>query len=452
MKRVIVGFLVISFSLLIKSCDTTDPPDNKSLNLKLEDVSCTEAWITLTTTNLRLPAAITLKQTNPTGDTKSQILNLNTQDSILFVDSLLPNKSYTFIASHSGLSGISSNELSVTTMDTTTHNFTFETFTFGDFGNSVLFDVSIVGSEIWAVGEINIADTSINGYSTYNLMHWDGASWNLQQIMFYTICGQESRTPYPARAIFNFSENEFWVAMDGDQIAKIENEVQTETICLPWSFSVHKIWGRINNDFFVVGSEGNIAHYQNATWSRIESETDVDLKDIWGTSDGNDIWTCGWSNQNGRAAILRIEENAIESIWDSQTNTALSIYTGTLLNSLWTSGSGEFVLVGGQIFRHSLIDKRIVRREWVPTLNGWKVLDLGNFAYRIRGSNKNNIIVAGDAAMIWHYNGNSWYKFEEIYHTYDRIYGLAVQENIIVAVGKRYGTGLGDALLIIGRR
>lgn len=166
MKRVIVGFLVISFSLLIKSCDTTDPPDNKSLNLKLEDVSCTEAWITLTTTNLRLPAAITLKQTNPTGDTKFQILNLNTQDSILFVDSLLPNKSYTFIASHSGLSGISSNELSVTTLDTTSHIFTFETFTFGDIGNSVLFDVAIVGNEFWGVGEINITDTSTNGYTS----------------------------------------------------------------------------------------------------------------------------------------------------------------------------------------------------------------------------------------------------------------------------------------------
>ena len=56
MKRVILGFLVISLSLLIKSCDTTDPPDNKTLSIKLEDVSCTEAWIKLTTTNLQLPA------------------------------------------------------------------------------------------------------------------------------------------------------------------------------------------------------------------------------------------------------------------------------------------------------------------------------------------------------------------------------------------------------------
>lgn len=104
------------------------------------------------------------------------------------------------------------------------------------------------------------------------------------------------------------------------------------------------------------------------------------------------------------------------------------------------------------MIRHSLLDKRIVRYEWVPYINGQKVLELGNYAYKIRGSNKNNIIVAGDAAMIWHYNGKSWYKYEEIYNTDLRLYGLAVNENLIVAVGKSYTAGLGNALLISGRR
>ena len=54
--------------------------------------------------------------------------------------------------------------------------------------------------------------------------------------------------------------------------------------------------------------------------------------------------------------------------------------------------------------------------------------------------------------MIWHYNGKSWHKFEEIYNLDDRLYGLAVTDNLIAATGKRHGSGLGDALLIIGRR
>lgn len=95
MRRAIIGVLVITLGLLLRACDITEPPnENQSINLILEDVSCIEAWIKLSTINLQLPAAITLKQTNPTGETKSQIINLKTQDSLLYIDSLLPNKNY----------------------------------------------------------------------------------------------------------------------------------------------------------------------------------------------------------------------------------------------------------------------------------------------------------------------------------------------------------------------
>ncbi|MCK7527798.1 MAG: hypothetical protein MZV64_64395 [Ignavibacteriales bacterium] len=59
----------------------------------------------------------------------------------------------------------------------------------------------------------------------------------------------------------------------------------------------------------------------------------------------------------------------------------------------------------------------------------------------LKGSNKNNIIAAGDAAMIWHFNGATWYKYSELYNLEDRLYGLAVTDNVIVAVGKRYSAG-----------
>ena len=69
-------------------------------------------------------------------------------------------------------------------MDTTSHNFTFEMITFGgQIGSSVLFDVAIINeNNIWAVGEIWIADTSQLGYTKYNAVHWDGNSWELKRI------------------------------------------------------------------------------------------------------------------------------------------------------------------------------------------------------------------------------------------------------------------------------
>ncbi|MBE0570736.1 MAG: hypothetical protein IH618_04255 [Ignavibacteriaceae bacterium] len=83
MKTIIIfhSFVIL---LCFVSCDTNEPPpppngEEPTLGLKLDDVSCTEAWIKLTTTNLQLPASIELKQFNPTGDTIYHISILNTQ-------------------------------------------------------------------------------------------------------------------------------------------------------------------------------------------------------------------------------------------------------------------------------------------------------------------------------------------------------------------------------------
>lgn len=81
--------LILQFTT---SCNTTEPPSNQTLTLKLEDVSCTEAWIQLTTSNLQLPATINLLKNN----SLAHSFVLNTQDSLLYIDSLLPNQSYKF--------------------------------------------------------------------------------------------------------------------------------------------------------------------------------------------------------------------------------------------------------------------------------------------------------------------------------------------------------------------
>ena len=164
-------------------------------------------------------------------------------------------------------------------MDTTSHNYTFETFTFGDISNSVLFDVAIINeNNIWAVGEINIADTSINGYTTYNAVHWDGSQWELKKILY-------QGSFWIIRTIFAFSGNDIWfsafVRYDGQNFI----ELPIPPILMGWT--MNKIWGSNSNDLYVVGDNGNIAHYQNWQWSKITSGTDVGLLDVWGTPDDN---------------------------------------------------------------------------------------------------------------------------------------------------------------------
>ena len=444
MKR-LFNFIFILFTLLaLLSCDSNEPQSASTLTLSVEDVSCTEAWLQLRTNSIQLPVTINLLKNNSV----SQIFVLNTKDSLFYIDSLLPNQNYKFLITMQQSNNIS-NELSVTTMDTTSHNFTWQTFEFGQHSSSTLYDVAIINeNDIWAVGEIYMNDSLGNPDPTsYNAVHWNGQVWEIIKTGGYG--------GYPRRTVFAFSANEVWfdgvIKWDGLNYTVHKNGWPLMPNGDGWQ--VNKMWGSSSNDLYAVGANGQIAYYNGSSWTKIESGVDTDLKDISGTPDGKEIWTCGWSNSTGRVSLLKIKNGNVESLWDSQTNTTLSIYRGTLLNSLCANSSSEFVLVGGQVLRHSIFNKRDVKLEWIKTYNGLKVLELGNYAYRIKGSKKNNIIVSGDAAMVWHFNGETWYKHTELYNLDERLYGLAVTDKVIVAVGKRYSPGtLGGGLLIMGRR
>ncbi|VAX18781.1 hypothetical protein MNBD_IGNAVI01-593, partial [hydrothermal vent metagenome] len=111
--------LFTSVILLLTSCNTTEPPpSNQKLTLAAEDASCTEAWLNLKLENITTPIEVTLN----CNDTVAQITNLSNKDTTLFVENLIPNQTYTFQAIIQS-TNLKSNSVSVTTMDTTSHNF-----------------------------------------------------------------------------------------------------------------------------------------------------------------------------------------------------------------------------------------------------------------------------------------------------------------------------------------
>ena len=96
--KIVFLVLVISLATIIAlSCkkDNPIPPgEQPQINLSLEDVSCTEAWIKLSTSNILLPAEVELQKDS----SFYQSINLTSADSVLYIDSLLPNKTYSFRA------------------------------------------------------------------------------------------------------------------------------------------------------------------------------------------------------------------------------------------------------------------------------------------------------------------------------------------------------------------
>ncbi len=289
--------------LLLTSCETTEPPpSNQKLTLVAEDASCTEAWLNLKIENISLPTEITIKQ----NDTTIITTNLNSSDTTLFVENLLPSQAYTFQATSIKYQ-VSSIKVPVTTMDTTSHNFTWVTFTFGGGSSSHLSDVAIINeNNIWAVGEIHTAETDqfdSNGVwvQPHNAVHWDGTSWELKRIL---VNYRGNMIFLSLEGIFAFSATDIWLVSslpihgDGEnwQIYDVREITNSD-------LSLTKAWGINSNDIYFVGRAGSIAHYNGSNWRKIDSGTNLDIYDIWGD----------YNEQIGEYEILAVAAKILHS-------------------------------------------------------------------------------------------------------------------------------------------
>ncbi|MFH1527705.1 MAG: glucosyl transferase, partial [Bacteroidota bacterium] len=198
---------------------------------------------------------------------------------------------------------------------------------------------------------------------------------------------------------------------------------------------VNAMWGTTSEDFYVVGNNGNIAHYDGSPsgtgWKKIESGTSTDINDIWGIANKFtkqvEIY-CAVSEffEPKDKKILRISfNNKVDSIPWGPDRYVVTVWTATGF-PIYAGGDGIFV------------NKR----------NEWKEVNLGvNYmSNQIRGYKLNDVFVVGHFGLFAHFNGSTWKVYKEVYNA---IYGsLSVKNNLIVAVGERNGKGV----ITIGRR
>ena len=438
MKKFIVSALIITLGFLLKHCNTTEPPppngEKPTLELTLEDVSCIEAWIKLTTTNLTLPAALILYQ-----DSVAQNNILCYGDTLLYVDSLLPNKNYQYQVS-SIENPATSNELTVTTLDTTSHNFTFETFTFGGTaGSSVLYDVAIINEDnIWAVGEIFVADTSINGYTMYNAVRWDGVDWELKRIPYLF---QGDSFYNPIYAVFTFGADDIWFGI-GNLIHWDGIKYWSIGISTIFPSLVNKIWGSSSNDLYVVGNNGSIVYYNGQSWHRIESGTLLNINDIWGDFNEKtqewEILAVAFNYPTGLdREIFRIKNNYVQNI-----STVPIMWP---ISTVWFISNRQYYVAGAGVYQKRLIQD-----------GQWKnhVLDITTFTTTsIRGNSTNDVIGVGAFGDFLHFNGIGWKNdYEEPLLSNGSYTEVAVKSNLVVAVGSNQTSLNSEAIVLIGRR
>ncbi len=431
--------------LLFFSCNTNEPPkDNGAITLSVEDASCIEAWINLKVENITLPAAVTLKQSENNGEEKvRQVINLTTADTLLFIDSLLPKRSYKFKAEWINKSGeLKAAEATTVTMDTTSHNFTWQTFTFGQHSSSTLYDVAIINeNNIWAVGEIYMNDSLGNpDPHAYNAVHWDGNQWELKRIYFPTVCGSTNLSSYPAKAIFAFDDGKIWISSSGDKIAILKDGIQIDKYCLPSnvSMSINKLWGSSSNDLYAVGNGGNIAHWDGISWKKIESGTSLNLNDIWGDLNKK---TNEWEVICVASNILHSYDKEVIKIIQNRSQKLSREGIKWTLGSIWFQSNRKYYLVGSGIYEKFRLTDTVWNFDSLKTITLFHVNG-------VRANDINDVYVGGAYGEIIHFNGINWKSYKDLVNLSG---GALLSVSVINKLIAFTGYSSGKAIILKGK-
>jgi len=430
----------VSLIFLFNSCHTEVVFPGPSLGLGLRAYSCTEVWIEIQVGNNDKTANIYLKKDGQT----IQIINMGQSDSVIYFDDLLPNTSYQFDAlTYVDGKELNSNPIIFTTLDTTSHNLTWQTISFGKHNLSTLYDVAIINeNNIWAVGEIYMNDSLGNpDLKIYNALKWNGSDWDMLRIPF-TYQGTDYN---PLQSVCAFSADDIWLC--GNNVIHWNgSEFKPETIPSGiWgSYQINKVWGRSSSDLYIIGSKGSIAYFNGSNWSKIESGTTSNLIDIWGTQEGNTIWICGVNNDYGISTLLKIKDGVSEIIFEGSSNTKSNGYYVGPVSSLWSDNDYRvFLMNWGGICLQKNSDKLFLEKQ---------IAAFSNMGLGMDGSSYNNVFTCGQR-LLGHWNGVNFSEYQELQTPQRTLTSINVKSDIICSVGFDYnGPVYSNAVIILGRQ
>jgi len=338
----------------------------------------------------------------------------------------------------------------ITQVDTTSHAFTFQQYSWGGGGGSFLKDVAILSdTNIWVVGGINIVEYDSTGkqiYTPYGAVHWDGTNWKLVKLP--TNIGLTYTQYLTPTGIIAFSLNDIWVAnaggihkYDGIKITRsywIANYLGNAGV-LSSGQIVQKVWGTSDNNLYAVATGGGIAHFDGSNWQKLSSPTSLDIMNIYGAT----------NPRNGKLEILAVATQ-LDSLpaqsqllkIDGTSVTVVSTFSTTYFSTWFVPGEKYYIVGDGIITTPSMQNP-----SWSSvTIDSTTQYEAGH----VCGTNANDIFITGSNLDIIHFNGSTWYNYaHQIPSSYLGGYpGVALRGNTMVAVGFDNQT----AILLMGKR
>src|SRR5690606_6692848 len=196
---------------------------------------------------------------------------------------------------------VKSNELLVTTLTPTSQEFTWQAYSWGMHSSSEIRDIAIIDeNNIWCVGEIYLSDSlGNNDHQAYAIATWDGNQWVLKKLFY------DNNIPVTPQGIFVLTPNEVYLTSGSiflwDGISSSVHLVYSR-LNLPDPFAtLEKIWGNSNSFIYGVGNRGSMVLYNGTNWQKIETSTDINFRDIYGSvnKDNNEIEIIALASNSG---------------------------------------------------------------------------------------------------------------------------------------------------------
>jgi hypothetical protein len=312
-------------------------------------------------------------------------------------------------------------------MDTTSHSWSFQQFELGDgSGSSALYDVAIVNDTlVYAVGEI------YQGGTVYDVAKWNGRAWRLDQLYY-----SGNNPIVPIRGILVLKTDNIWLAAGGvfhwdGVVPEAQLSLSRLTLSDP-NATIEKLWGISDSFLYGVGNSGTIVHFNGTSWTKIESGTALDVRDIVGSPDGSEILAIASNDTDKR--LLKIQGNTASSL---PTDGLASMVYGN-----WFVQKRHYYVVGAGIhFKHALNDSL-----WTRYPPG---VVTSNLSGGVRGNDINDVFVTGSFLEIVHFNGTTWHNYRDVIPPRNAAVGrIAVHGNLMITVGLDGQ----NALVIVGKR
>lgn len=447
-KLLCLTFMILPLALNFACHDNPVGADRGDLHLTAEDVGVTDVLLRVRVTQSDEQRTLTITRDGET------ILSdqVSALDTIVMSNSLLPKHSYTYTATLTvkNIFATTIAGLAVTTLDTSSHDFTWQIDTLGSGHNSSIRDVAIINDTLaYAVGEMYLRDSTGQFDPTpYNVAIWNGSDWVLKRIFY-----NDSNIIAPIRGVIAFGGSDVWLAAgsvfhwDG-----VSSEAQFSLSRLTLSdpnATVEKLWGTSSTNIYGVGNVGTIVYHSGGVWQQMGSGTDVDLLDVAGSSDGSVVWACGFYHSRPGTYLLSITHAEWRLTYDGT-----SYEFTTRKDSLSSAYSTVYAPTATRLFVGTGVGvyETTSKTHGEATLLALGTQNFPGFPNRLRGNGVNDLVLAGDYNSLAHFNGASWRYYSGSLQENRHLQSVDQKGNFIVAVGDIYDPINSRGIVVRGRR